>query len=353
MTREKDHIAGREQLDSDIKILFNLAGNCMLNQHSDSNRTAAILKDTSKCEFVVVSDLFMTASARYADLLLPGTSMFEDAYISKPWGEGDYLLYAEQVIEPYYESRFEGDWILELEKRLGITGTAEGHESVRDWYRGMYERVRNEEPELPDYDTFCKTGGYRFHNNPEHIAFAEQILDPVSHPFPTDSGKIEIFSVKLAQMKDPEIPAVPKYTGGFEGVSDPVKKRYPLQLIGWHTRRRCHSIGDPNPELEKLEPQRLWMHPNDAAERGITQNSLTEVYNDRGVVHIRVHITEEIMQGVVCLPQGAWFTPNENGIDIRGCVNTLTTSKPTALAKANPQHSCLVQVRTIRGLYEN
>lgn len=55
-----DGVKGAEKLDSSIKMILNLGGNALINQHSDINRTAAILKDTSKCEFIVCSDLFMT-----------------------------------------------------------------------------------------------------------------------------------------------------------------------------------------------------------------------------------------------------------------------------------------------------
>ena len=344
MNRKEHHIRGREQLESDIKILFNLAGNTMMNQHSDVNRTARILKDPSKCEFIVVSDLYMTASARYADLLLPGTGMFEDSYLCRPWGQGEYLLYADQVIEPLFESRFEADWIRELGELLGAEGTTEGFQNTGEWYQKLYERAREEEPELPEYEAFQRAGGFRFREHPEHIAFCSEIRDPEHHKFPTKSGKIEIFSPQLHAMKEEEISGIPRYTGGFEGVTDPKKSRYPLQLIGWHTKRRTHSVGDQNPVLEKQEPHRLWIHPEDAAERGIREETMTEVSNDRGRVRIRAHLTREIMPGVVCIPQGAWYTPDQNGTDLRGCVNTLTTSRPTALARANPQHSCLVQV---------
>ena len=52
-----------------------------------------------------------------------------------------------------------------------------------------------------------------------------------------------------------------------------------LQLIGWHTKRRCHSTHDNNPELERLDPQRLWIHPEDAAARGIQEGDTVSVYD--------------------------------------------------------------------------
>ena len=80
-------------------MIFNLASNTLINQHGDINRTAKLLKDTSKCEFIVCSDLFMTASAKFADLLLPGISMFEEENITKPWKFTDFLGFNNKVID--------------------------------------------------------------------------------------------------------------------------------------------------------------------------------------------------------------------------------------------------------------
>jgi anaerobic dimethyl sulfoxide reductase subunit A len=55
-------------------------------------------------------------------------------------------------------------------------------------------------------------------------------------------------------------------------------------------------------------------------------------------------VTERIMEGVVAMPQGAWYRPDNKGVDRGGCINTLTKYHPTPLAKGNPQHTNLVQV---------
>ncbi len=346
MTAREDHVRGKSRLESNIKIIFNLGGNTLLNQHSDINRTAAILKDTSLCEFIVVSDLFMTPSARFADLLLPATSLFESDTMTSPWREGDFLLYGNQAISPLFESRFEFDWILELAHRLGVEDLTDGCSTLREWLMLHYQRVREKEPELPDFETFARQGGYRYQNNRVHVAFREQIEDPLNHPFPTPSGKIEIFSQALLQLYDPvNIPAIPKYVPAFEGVGDSRQAEFPLQLIGWHTKRRYHSTHDNNDWMEGVEPHRVWLHPEDARTRGIIEGALVRVYNDRGAVEIRAHISQRIMKGVVCIPQGAWYTPRGDGVDIRGSINVLSTSRPTPLAKGNPQHSNLVEIR--------
>ena len=131
-----------------------------------------------------------------------------------------------------------------------------------------------------------------------------------------------------------------------EGPEDPLKEKYPLQLIGWHTRRRAHSIHDNNEWQDEVEKPGVWIHPEDAAARGIRDGEMTEVYNDRGCIRIPAVVTQRIRQGVAAISQGGWFTPDKQGVDIRGSINVLTsTAYPTPIAKGNPQHTNLVEIR--------
>ena len=347
MNSEQDGVVGVEKLDGNIKMIINLAGNTLLNQHSNINRTAEILQDTSKCEFILCADLFMTPSAKYADILLPGTSMFEGENITMPWEYGDFLLYNQKVIEPIHECRFEYDWLCEVAEGLNLKERfTEGHENLQEWLKTIYQDLRVKEPELPEFEYFVSQGGYKYKNNKVFIAFKEQIEDFENHPFPTPSGKIEIFSEQLYKMNKPiEIPAIPKYVSSFEGLDDPLINKYPLQLIGWHTKSRTHSTHDNNEKLRKIDKQQIWISTKDANERKIKNGDVVEVWNDRGKIHIPAFVTDRIIEGVVAISQGAWYTPNSEGIDTRGSINVLTTSKPTPLAKGNPQHSNLVNVK--------
>lgn len=341
-----DGVTGGEQLQSDIKMILNLAGNCLINQHGDINRTAEILRDTSKCEFIVCSDLFMTASAKFADVLLPGVSMFEGENITQPWQYGDFVGFNNQVIEPLYEGRFEYDWLSEVAEKIGLGPQFTEGRTLGQWLEWCYEDLRRKEPELPDYETFKKAGIYRYQNTPVRIAFADQRRDIDHHPFPTPSGKVELFSPKIWQTQFRDfMPAIPRYVDPPEGPNDPLRERYPLQLIGWHTKRRCHSIHDNNQAMHAIDPQALWMHPKDAQERGITEGQQVLIWNDRGRVQIGAHLTDRIMPGVVALSQGAWYAPDKNGTDHGGCINVLTSLRPTPYARGNGQHTNLVEVR--------
>jgi anaerobic dimethyl sulfoxide reductase subunit A len=136
---------------------------------------------------------------------------------------------------------------------------------LRGLLQESYEALLGNEKGMPDFDTFRARGIYRYRENPHFVAFQANVSDPKRNPFPTPSGKIEIFSPRLLAKNDPrEIPAIPKYVPSFEGPEDPLFSRYPFQLVGWHTKRRCHSIHDNNPDMERLEPHKLWIHPEDA-----------------------------------------------------------------------------------------
>ena len=81
MTALTDGIRGAERLAQPIKFIWTYSSNTLLNQHSDIARTHAILQDESLCEFILVIENHMTPSARYADILLPDVTNFENSDI--------------------------------------------------------------------------------------------------------------------------------------------------------------------------------------------------------------------------------------------------------------------------------
>jgi anaerobic dimethyl sulfoxide reductase subunit A len=123
-----------------------------------------------------------------------------------------------------------------------------------------------------------------------------------------------------------------------------VVKNYPLQAIGHHTIARVHSTHANNDWLAEAFPQRVFLNPIDAAERGIIDGDLVRVWNDRGELVIPARVTPRILPGVVDIPQGAWWSPDENGVDFGGCINVLTSERWTPYAFGTAQHTIMVQV---------
>ena len=99
--------------------------------------------------------------------------------------------------------------------------------------------------------------------------------------------------------------------------------------------------------LEEAFPQRLFINPMDARNRGIRDGMEVRVFNDRGATRIPCRVTERIMPGVVALPEGAWWSPDKDGTDRRGSINVLTSERWTPLAFGNAHHTAMVQVEKI------
>lgn len=341
------------RLASNIKMLFSLSGNMMINQHGDINHTKEILKDTSKCEFIVCNDVFMTASAKFADILLPGTSMFEMNNIMLPWKNGNFLGSTTKVIEPFYECRTDYDWISEFAERLGLRDAFTEGRTELEWLEFIYNKMRDFESELPEFSVFRENGIYRYEEPADaEVAFVNECKDPEKYPWPTESGKIEIFSrsiyAKGQNQYGEKLPAGPRYVAGEEGPEDAeLTSKYPLQLVGWHTKRRAHSVHDNNLDLHKVDPQMLWINPIDAEVRGIEDGDEVLISNDRGKIRIGAKVTDRIAAGVTALSQGAWYNPDENGVDRGGCINVLTSHRRTLYTQGNPQHTILVEVERV------
>lgn len=342
---EKASVQGVKQLSANLKLMFNLGGNCLVNQHADNNGTAALLREESLLEFLVVSEHFLTPSAKFADILLPADNMYERDDIVTPWGYGDYVLFMNKAVDTIFECRNGYDWISDLAGRLGIKEQFTEGRTLDDWLRYLVDETAKKNPGFYSYEKFKEKGIYRWQYPDSSIAFQKQIEDPANNPFPTPSGKIEIFSQRLWNRKQPaEIPAIPKYIKAWEGPEDPLHEQFPLQCIGHHYKRRVHSIFDNTGWMEEAGPQAVWVNTRDAAVRGLKDGEIVKVYNERGIITLPVKITPRIMPGVASVPQGAWWTPDDQGIDRRGSINTLTKYHPTPLAFGNATHTNLVEI---------
>lgn len=354
MTATTHGVRGKERLEVPIKFLWNYAGNALINQHSAVNETRAILEDDSLCEMIVVIENHMTASALFADILLPDTTNFEKMDIA-PNGDTSnmgYAIFTEAAIEPLFETRHIYDMCQEIAKRLGVEEAFTEGRTVEDWLRYVVEQTRENNPNFPEFEAFRDMGIYKVTNpGSPYIALKAFRDDPVANPLTTQSGLIEIFSPALHGLSQtwelPEgdvISALPMYTPTWDGLEDPNRERYPLQMITHHYKQRTHSSYGNVEWLKEAAPQELWINPIDARARGIEHGDYVYVFNDRGRTRVPAKVTNRIMPGVTSLPQGAWYTPDANGVDQNGSANILTLYRPSPLAKGNPQHTNLVQV---------
>ncbi|EKM0525571.1 dimethylsulfoxide reductase subunit A [Cronobacter turicensis] len=357
MTATADGVRGKEKLDVPIKMIWNYAGNCLINQHSHINRTHEILQDDKKCELIVVIDCHMTASARYADILLPDCTASEqmDFALDASCGNMAYVIFADSAIAPRFECRTIYDITSALAVRMGVGEQFTEGRTQEGWLRHLYAQSQRAIPELPDFDTFRKQGIFKLRDpQGHHVAYQAFRENPAANPLDTPSGKIEIYSSALADIAAhwqlPEgdvIHPLPVYSPGFEQVSDPLRAQYPLQLTGFHYKSRTHSTYGNVDILQAACRQQIWINPQDAQVRGIRDGDPVRVWNARGEARIEAKVTPRIMPGVVALGEGAWYQPDAQGVDHAGSINVLTTQRPSPLAKGNPSHSNLVQLARV------
>ena len=347
-------VQNADKLSSSIKFIWNYAGNTLTNQHSDINATHEILADESLCEFIVTSEVFMTDSAKYSDIIIPDLTLQEQYSLSAN-GYADNMeaiIYGSPVYDPKFERRGIYEVCSEIAEKLGVGDEfTDGGKTREDWLRQILDESREKYPELPDWDEGMAQGVWKRTPDPT-VSLQAFIEDPEANPLKTPSGKIEIYSETLANFadtwelaEDDVISPIPEFDPGFEGYKN-LTDEYPLLIQGFHYKAHVHSSYANNEVLSTAAPHVLWINPVDADERGIADGDEVRVFNDRGEIRITARVTPRIIPGTVALPQGTWHEADMDGdrVDTGGCINTLTTLRPSPLAKANPQHSNVGQV---------
>ncbi len=352
MTAEKDCIRGAPRLTNDIKSVMVYQSNWLLNQHGGANQLADILRDDNKLEFILVMENNMTPSAKFADILLPTPTSVEDSRFNV---YNTYAVYAEPAIEPLFGCMHPYEFFSRVAKRFGVEEKFTEGRSWNEWQDHLYRKTREKCPQMPDIEELKAKKVVRLPFDPEAERFKMKGFrqDPVANPLKTKSGKIEIYSLELDKrgktwiMENGErIDPLPRYCETWEGYNEVGKSRYPLQMISYKPKSRAHSTYNNVPWLHEALEDALSMNPIDAAKRGLKQQQLVEVFNDRGVIRIPLRITPRIMPGVVSMPEGTFWEPDARGVDIGHCPNTLTKLDGRShIVKANAVNTCLVDVR--------
>jgi Tat-targeted selenate reductase subunit YnfE len=351
-------LRGAESVGTNIKFIFNYAGNCLTNQHSDINTTHDLLRDESLVEFIVTSEVYMTDSAKYSDIIIPDLTTQEQVDVAAlGGGEMQGVVFAQPVYEPKFERRGIYEVCCDLAERLGVLDEfTEGGKTREDWCKEIYATFLESSPNAPTWEDGVAMGIYKTGITPNPIIkLKEFVEDPTANALPTESGLIQIYSEKLAEYaqtwelrEDEIISAIPEFDPGFESYVN-LDEKHPLIIAGFHHRSSTHSSYANNEIIQASLRHQVWINPADAETRSIEDGATVAITTDRGEIRIEAKVTPLIVPGAVGLAQGMWHDADMNGdrVDYGGCINTLTTERPSPLAKANPQHSNIGEVRKV------
>ena len=283
---------GRDLLDPrlspPIKALFVYNHNPLV-VHPEQNRLRRGLERDDL--FIVGSDVVMTDSLDYADVVLPACSHFEHDDLFAAYGT-HWLQRAEPVIPPQGEALPNTEIFRRLAARFGFTDpafAASDAELMDDALDGADARLDGVRPSrIPTDRAIAMTA-----KGEEFTLFA--------NVFPkTPSGKVELKSTYLQN----------KYGAPLADYR-PVESRYPLALISPASDKRITATFGGCRDSAATPP--LEMHPDDAKARGLSDGDRVKVWNDLGEVHLTLEVTEEVPPGVVCSLKGAWMRTSDNG----------------------------------------
>ncbi len=183
---------GEETLPNSIKFFYNPAGNTLVNQHSNINRTIEILKDESLAEFIVSHEHFMTPSARYSDIVLPVCTFMET------WGSAPTGPTAPRILSPSDRAAVRPPSTMPVRdagERLGIYDEfQEGGKTEKDWYNGFIDGMLSEIGDITAIAMPHRARSMTIPYTADIRCPRDFIADPVANPLKTTTGKIEIFS---------------------------------------------------------------------------------------------------------------------------------------------------------------
>lgn len=284
--------------------------------------------------FVVVHEQVMTDTARYADILLPNTTCFEQSdYFTASWHL--YASYSEAAIPPVGESKSDYEVFRLLAAAMGFEDPC---------FRDSVDEIADAGFQNPSNRFLEGITGERLRREklvrlslPEqpYLAFADG-------RFPTPSGKIEFYSARLeAEGLDP-LPTYEPAVESREGDRD-LLHRYPLQMMAVPNH---HFLNSSFVDIETLREKEgrptLEIHPQDASAREIADGELVRVWNDRGECRLHAHVVDSVLPGVVA-STGLWWTRHHP----EAGVNRLTPTRLADMGGGATFFSNLVQVEKV------
>lgn len=272
-----------------VRGLVGFGANLLLS-HADAASGAAALRSL---EFHVQTDLYLTPTAAFADIVLPISSAWEREGLAVGFrlnqSAAERVQLRPAIVQPRGEARADIDVVFELATRLGLGADFwQGNvEDALDHYLAPSGITMAQLRSAPRGIRVPLTTTYRKYR---HTGFG------------TPSGKLEIFSEALQTIGQAPLPLFERRTP----VATP-HATFPFVLTSAKTPLYCHSQHRNLPRLRgALKEPLVEMNPATAARRGISEGEWVAIVSPKGRIRARAHLVATLADGVVAAQHGWW-----------------------------------------------
>ena len=265
----------------------------VLQQHiGNMNKTAEFARGL---DFIVTIDPYFTEGAKWADVILPATTRFEnDAEVGSVKIGYSNIVLQNKIIEPLFEARTDF-WIgKEIAKRFGkdqyLPATSE------EWVAKVLSSSEDPYVSALTIDKINAANG---------VYPLEGIEEPrrefMDRVFATPSTRMDVYYDALVEYGQ----ALPAYEPPLEAhAGNKLAETYPLQLANVRTRYRIHNQFNDAKWIQQFAEPRIELNPSEMEKRGLATGDAVEVFNDRGSFKCRVKANESIRPGSARMFEG-------------------------------------------------
>lgn len=267
----------------------------LLLSHADGARGAEALR---QLEFHVHTDLHLTPTAAFADIVLPVASAWEREGLRVGFGLDqdacELVQFRPALVAPRGEARADIDVVFDLAVRLGLGN---------QFWDGDVAAALDHHLSPSGVTVEMLRANPRGIRVPLETAYAKYR----EAGFATPSGKIEIFSTALSAIGQP---ALPEFRAPFAEAPG-----FPLTLTSAKTSLYCHSQHRNLARLRRLQPDPVAeLSPGTAAARGIGDGDWLAITTPHGRLRARAQLNAALADGIVAAQHGWWQACPELGL---------------------------------------
>jgi anaerobic selenocysteine-containing dehydrogenase len=343
-------LTGKMKLDPPIKSVFVYNSNPVSQAPDAGELVRGLLREDL---FTVCSELFITDTAKYADILLPSTMQAEQYDIMVTWGHL-YIMLNQPAIPAPGECVANIDLFRKLAKTMGFND--EYWDLTDDEWLTLSYDWKSPALEGITLDVLKKEGWKRL-----NVGMPDVRAPHAKGNFKTPSGKCEFKSsmaeggnmvldvwrsgyteMQIGGYVDP----VPNYIPPHEvdGAASAKPTRFPLSMLSPKPHAFLNTqYGNEGPQMKRQGEQRIMINPADAASRSIANGAYVRVFNERGTFEAKADLTDDVGAGLIVTNVGHWPGLNRTGT----AVNSTTAPRHANLGQAGVYSDNRVEVEGI------